>query len=288
MTMYLDMPIIWQSCILTFILMILISGWLVVMELLFGQGSNIVHLGISIVVCASPPVTWIVALYRRPSKDSGNALAIVSATILIAALLAIAVSHPILLGWLRTDEWLSQVTPTGRLLGDILVNGFFHIFLSYAVMVFFVWGRPEFDRRVSGILFTVATALGYSSTLNVLYVIDHGSLAVLNGNLRLLSTSASFLTSALPLGYFVGHNRFQDMPSYYLGLGVTLSAILNGLLNYAGSELSNIGLGITQSGFSPWPGFVVNLIVLALTFSFVRGLLRRQNDLIRAKLDVAQ
>jgi len=131
----------------------------------------------------------------------------------------------------------------------------------------------------------MAMAAPYAATLAVLYLLDHGTLTLLSGNLRLLTIQASIIASSIILGYFVGQNRFQDMPPFYLSLGVAVSAVINGLLLFASTELDNSSLGITQSGFSPWPGIVASMLALAGAFALISGLMRRQNSIIQARLE---
>ena len=54
---------------------------------------------------------------------------------------------------------------------------------------------------------------------------------------------------------------------------------------YGQPDLDSSSLGITQSGFSPWPGIVVSLLTLAGVFALISGLMHRQNGLIQARLE---
>jgi hypothetical protein len=133
-------------------------------------------------------------------------------------------------------------------------------------------------------MFSLASGWGYASMTNALFVLDRNGLTLLNGGLYTLAHFGPYLSPSLILGYFLGRNRFEDLPFYYLTAGVTLAAFVNGVLLYAANEL-NIGpLRISSDGFAPWPGLIVNMIVLLLVYSAVYGLLKRHNGLTRARI----
>ncbi len=121
--------------------------------------------------------------------------------------------------------------------------------------------------------------------MNTLFVLESGGLVLVNGSFRLIAQMSAYLVGSLVIGFFLGRNRFEDMPVYYMSAGMTLAALLTGTLLYASAELNRIRLNLTSDGFSPWPGLVFSLAVLALTYGAVYGLLRRHNALTRARLE---
>ncbi len=240
---------------------------------------------VGIMVTIGPPLAWVVLLYRERLRGNLELSPLIPIFLLIGVLFAAAVTHPLIVNTLDLEMWLSRTNAFNRFLGNILLNGFFHFFILYTMIRYLAWNHPSFAHRIDGIIFVLAAGFGYAATLNLYYVIDHGGLAILNGGLRVLSMLCAFVTPCLILGYFVGQNRFEDLPPYFLSVGLVLSAVLNGLLLYAGSELNYIGLSLSQSGFSPWPGFVLNLLALAAVFFVTSGLVRRQNALVKGRLE---
>ena len=120
--------------------------------------------------------------------------------------------------------------------------------------------------------------------INALFIIDRNGLTFLNGGLHTLTHFAPYLAPSLILGYFLGRNRFEDLPFYYLTAGVALATFVNGLLLYVANELNLGPLRIASDGFAPWPGFIVNMIVLLIVYAAVFGLLKRHNSLTRARI----
>jgi hypothetical protein len=285
-TFYEDLQFVWRTSIVTFGVFITSVILLAVGSLLLADNSTVVmRWAVSLLIAVVPSLAWFTLLYRASSRSNRELSSLIPILAGVAILLAAAVVHPFQLGLLDLDTWLSRSTTGIRLLGLILLKGFPNAFLLYISILFITWRSSAFVRRIDGILFTLAMAFAYSSTLNVLYVLDHSALSVVSGNFRLVTQQSAIVASSLVVGYYLGHNRFQDMPPYYLSVGVGLAAILNGLLLYAGTELDATGLGIQQSGFSPWPGLVVSLVALAVIFAIVRGLIMRQNGLINARLN---
>lgn len=284
-TLYEDFPLLWRTSTVVFgVILVMVVALLLIDVLLGNRLSDTWRFVISVGVSVLPGMLWFFLLYRTASRARVHVPEPLPILAIAAVFLAAAAIHPFLASLLQLETWLSQTASTTRLIGLILLEGFPQAFLFYAAILFIAWRSVDFCRRVDGVLFTIVLGIGYSSTLNLAYALDHPTLAVLNGNLRLLTMQAAHLASGLALGYFVGHNRFEDMPPYFLAIGVSSSAILGGLMLYAGSELNNTGLGITQTGFSPWPGLVVGMLALAVIFATVRGLMQQQNDLLQAKL----
>jgi RsiW-degrading membrane proteinase PrsW (M82 family) len=232
-----------------------------------------------------PVLVWFAALYRIGARIQFRLTALPVTIFVLAALLSAAVTRPFLHSIVNLDTWLGQTTSTNRLMGDILLNGFTHTFTIYALMRYIVWDSPAFARRTDGVMFALAASWGYATLVNILYVIDLGGVTLLNGGLRLITQLCTFLVTGLILGYFLGRNRFEDMPVYHLSVGLILSATVNGFLLYAGSALNLTSLSLTQSGFSPWPGVALSMGILILSFTTIRGLLQRQNALTQAKLE---
>jgi hypothetical protein len=158
-------------------------------------------------------------------------------------------------------------------------------FALYAIVRYTVWRTPAFSHRVDGPLFAVAAAWGYGSMFALLFVIDQGQMTLLNGGLRIIVILCAYLTPAFILGFFLGRNRFEDMPFYYLTGGVVTAAVINGFLLYAGVELNKVSPSLSNDGYSPWPGVAISVLLLAGTFAAVLGLMSRHNSLTRGRLE---
>jgi RsiW-degrading membrane proteinase PrsW (M82 family) len=283
-----DVPPTWRASTMTVGLILLAIVGLVIVNQFFAENMHrLIRLAISIGIALFPAFAWLVLLYRTAARRRIARPSLLPTIFILAALLAAAVTRPLLFELVDLDAWLWRTTASNRFLGNILIAGFFHTFVLYAIVRYTVWRTPAFTHRVHGVLYELAAALGYATMLNLLFVLEQGGLASLNGGLRLITRLCAYLAPSLIIGYYLGRNRFEDMPFYYLTMGQVMAAVLNGLLLYAGSELNNIGLSIDQDGFSPWPGLVLNLAALIAAVVAIYGLLQRHNKLTRARLEQA-
>jgi RsiW-degrading membrane proteinase PrsW (M82 family) len=280
-----DIRPVWRASVTTLGFIILIVVSLVIASQLLPDTGDFTRLLISTSVSLLPAGIWLLTLFRSTPRLPAGLPNSVIIIFVLSALIAAAISRPLLLEFVDIDAWLGRTTPINRFIGNILVNGFFHSFMLYAVVRYATWNSPTFERRVDGILFELAAGWGYLTMLNLLFVFDQDALSILNGNLRLISQTCAYLAPSLILGYVIGRNRFEDFAFYYLSGGLVLAAGANGLLLYASNELNTISLNLAQDGFSPWPGLVVSFIVVILIYTVIHGLLGRHNALTRARME---
>jgi RsiW-degrading membrane proteinase PrsW (M82 family) len=281
-----DIPPVWQASAWMFgFLLLTILGIGIAGQFLSREPQGTIRFIISAGLSVLPALGWLFFVYRSAARTRTEIPNLVLIVFTLAALVAAAIVRPFLYSLINLDDWLTSTTPSNRFLGSILIGGAVHAFVLYSLVRYTVWQTPAFTRRVDGVLYGLAAAWGYASALDFLFVLDQGGVTLLNGSLRLITQTGAYLSTSLIIGYFLGRNRFENLPFFYLGLGFMLAATVNGLLLYAGSELNNIQLSFDQSGFSPWPGLVVVTLVLALSFGAIYGLFKRHNALTKARIE---
>ena len=247
------------------------------------QGASSVLAGVTVAIL--PALFWLTVLFRAARRGGGQISPLLPTMFILGALVAAALMRPLLYDLLNIPDWLSRTSQTNRFLAHILLYGFSNVFVIYMLVRYIVWRTPSFERRIDGVLYSVAVAWGYASMFGVLFVVNQGGVTLFNGGLRLLAQLAASVATAFVVGYFLGRNRFEDMPLYYLTGGVVLAAALNGLMLYAGTELNGVRLSVSNDAYSPWPGLGFSFALLVLTYSAILGLLRRHNGLTKARLE---
>jgi hypothetical protein len=281
-----DIPSLWQASIFTFgLLVFLIAAVGIGGGVLGANPTGVAAVAVGVTLAVLPGLLWMGVLYRSSNRRHAHLSPLVPTLFVLGALLAAAFTRPVLYDLLKFSDWLSRTNASNRFLGTVLLAGFLHMFLMYALVRYSVWRTPVFTRRVDGVLYALAAHWGYASMLGALFVIERDAITLLNGGLRVIMQLPAYVAPGLVLGYFLGRNRFEDMPFYYLSSGLAMAAALNGLLLYAGTELNNVSLSFTQDAYSPWPGVVFNLLALILSYGAILGLLRRHNALTRARLE---
>lgn len=286
-----DVPSLWRASTITLglvtagVLALIIANQVLPADLITKVP---VRLAAGTAAAVGPAAAWLFFLYRISARQRLRLSALLPTVFVLAALLAAAAARPILLDLIGLDVWLWRTNAANRFLGNLLIAGFFHMFLIYVIVRYTVWQTADFSRRVHGVMYTLAAGLGYATMLNLLFVLDNNGLELLNGGLRLVTQLFAYIAPSMILGYFLGRSRFEDMPVYFLSGGQIIAAAASGLLIYITNELNTTGLAIDQDGFSPWPGLIVASIVMLASYGAIYGLLNRQNKLTRARLERAQ
>lgn len=278
-------PSLWRST-LTSVGLILLMTFVAALAsgLLNFDPKGLTRLAINLLFALLPPLIWFVTLYRQ--DDSLPAY--IPAVFFLAALVQAAITRPFLQALIGLNAWLDVTNPTNRLLSNILLGGSTHAFLLYAMIRYMIWLTPTFQRRMDGLLYGMIVGWGYGATANVLLIADYGGVTLLNGGIRILAQTLTYLTGGIIVGYYLGRNRFENLRIYYLSVGVGMAALVIGTLFYAANELNSTQLNLTQDAFSPWPGGFLSLGALVLTFSLSYELLRRHNELARGRLEVGE
>jgi RsiW-degrading membrane proteinase PrsW (M82 family) len=224
-----------------------------------------------IVLALVPAIIWLGVFYQQDRLEAEPKRYILSIFVL-GAILALGVGIPVIRDLFRTQDWLNSAGTLVNILGAILVMGFVQEYLKYAGVRFTIFSSPEFDERVDGIIYGAAIGLGFATMLNIQYVIGHGGVQLGVGVMRITITALAQASFAGVSGYFLGRAKFEEMPFWWLPAGVTLAAILNGIVTYLLQEVSMQGLQ-----FTPAYGLVLAALVAGGTFAALFALIRRAN-----------
>ena len=239
---------------------------------------------VSILLAVLPGLSWLALVYQQ-ERRAGGVTQFLPTVVILGALVASAIGLPFLEQVADIESWLPTSSLTARFVGSLLLVGPTHMFLIYAVVRYTVLRTPFFERRVDGILYTVATAVGYATMLNVQLVATHGGFAPASGIFRVIGDVVGHAGAAAVLGYFLGRHRFENLAPWYLPSGLVLAALIDGTFVYARAEINRTILGAARDAFSPWPGLALSFIIGALTFAAIYGLLRRTNTLTLARME---
>ncbi len=268
---------IWQSGIAEIVAVLL---FVVLIEIIISwtkpalSGTPLLLTGI--IMALVPAVIWMIFFYRQDRLEP-EPKAYVLEVFLLGALLASALGIPLVRDLFRVQDWLGQSTLT-NVLGSILVIGFVQEFLKYAAVRYSVYLSTEFDERVDGVVYGTAAGLGFATMLNINYVVSNAGVDLRMGMIRIAVTTLAQASFAGISGYFLGRAKFEEEPVWWLPLGVTIAAVLNGLFTFVRGEITRVGLTV-----NPWNGLILATVVAALTFIALYYLMRRANKLTLAQ-----
>lgn len=227
-----------------------------------------------VVLAVLPAVIWLAFFYRRDRQEP-EPKALVLQVFVLGGLLAAAVGTPLLESVFETQSWLTRSTLT-HLLGSVLVVGFTQEFLKYAAVRYSVFGSAEFDEPIDGVVYATAAGLGYAAMLNIAFVVDSGGLDLAAGAIRIVITSLAHASFAGVTGYFLGVEKFQKKPLWWMPAGVALAAVLNGLFFFLRTTIMRGGLSAAGSEVQRWLGFALAALLAAGVTAVLSAAISRQ------------
>jgi RsiW-degrading membrane proteinase PrsW (M82 family) len=225
-----------------------------------------------------PAGLWLAFFYAQDRAEP-EPLHFVAGVAMLGGLLAGAVGEPLLNTIFRVPDWITRSTILD-ILGSILVVGFIQEFLKYAAVRLSVYNSGEFNQRVDGIVYGMAAGVGYATAVNIGSALQAGGFADLGaGVVRIVITALSHGVLGGLVGYFVGRNRLENKPIWWMPLGIALAAMINGLSSWARTEVSiaRFSLATGGGGYSPWPALGMAAAIALVILLVMLWLMRRDN-----------
>jgi RsiW-degrading membrane proteinase PrsW (M82 family) len=242
------------------------------------QGPALVLAGV--LLALGPAILWLIFFYLQDALEP-EPKTFVAGVFVLGALLASALGLPIVRDLFHVQTWIGSNLLV-NLLGSILVVGFVQEFLKYAAVRYSVYLLPEFDERMDGILYGTAAGLGFATMLNIWYVVDSGGVDLGMGIIRIVITALAQASFAGITGYFLARAKFEDEPVWWLPLGLTIAAVLNGLFTVVRGGLTRSGSLVDARTANPWLGLILAALVAVATLAVLLYLIRRANRLTLA------
>ncbi|HNS49742.1 MAG TPA: PrsW family glutamic-type intramembrane protease [Anaerolineae bacterium] len=266
-----------RASLLTLLALVLFAGLVAVLARFakpVPEGSALVL--VSLVLALVPAALWLLFFYLQDTLEP-EPKAFVFGVFVLGGLLASAVAIPLLRDLFQVQEWLGS-SFWANLLGSVLVVGFVQEFLKYAAVRYSVYLLPEFDERMDGILYGTAAGLGFATMLNILYVVESGGVDLGMGVVRIVVTALAQASFSGITGYFLARAKFEEERVWWLPLGLTLAAVLNGLFSVVRGSITRSGSVLSQRTASPWLGLVLAGVVAVVTLGALLYLVRRANE----------
>ncbi len=233
------------------------------------DGLGLVAAGL--VMAIVPAAIWLLAFYVQDRLEP-EPKQLVIGVFLLGAVMAVGIGQPVIRNVFQVQNWTGNNIIVD-LVAAILIVGFTQEFLKYAAVRYTVFFSPEFDERVDGIIYGAAAGLGYATMLNLQYIIGNGGVDMSVGVMRVVTAALAQASFAGITGYFIGIAKFERKGPFWLPLGITIAAILNGVVSFLLGQVTRIG----GFSFNPWYALVGAVIVAAVTFYFLFVTIRRLN-----------
>lgn len=237
---------------------------------------------VGILLSLTPALVWLAIFYvqdRLEPEPKSNLFGV----FFLGGLLAAAIGQPLINRLFQVQQWMYESWWV-QLLASILIIGFVQEFSKFAAVRFSIYHSSEFDERVDGVIYAVAAGLGYATVLNFAYVMEHGGVDLGVGVMTVAINALAQASFAGITGYFLGQAKFETTPAYWLPLGVSIAAVLNGLFFFFEDRATLQGFQ-----FTPLNGVLLAAAFALVIFAVVFFLIRRANaeTLAIAKLQQA-
>ena len=245
----------------------------------FLTGSNLLVAGV--IIALVPAFIWLAFFYLQDRLEP-EPKQFVLGMFVLGAVLAAAIGIPLVENVFRVSHWLYTNTMT-TLIGGILVVGFTQEFIKYAAVRYTMYHSDEFDEMPDGIVYATAAGLGYATMLNIQFVVSNGGVDLGAGVIRMAVVALAQASFAGITGYFLGRAKFESEPIWWMPLGITLAAVLNGLFNWLRGRVVQSNLSLTGASVNPWLGLAFAAVVAFVTMGILVWLMRRALQPAQAK-----
>jgi RsiW-degrading membrane proteinase PrsW (M82 family) len=266
---------IWQADLASVALLV---GFVVVVYLLDGllqpTFDRLTLPLIGIALALVPAALWLAFFYRRDRLEP-EPKGMVLGVFVLGALLG-AVGIPVIDQLYDVPGWFYASALT-QLLGGILVIGFSQEFLKFAAVRFSVYGTGEFDERTDGIIYATAAGLGLATVLNIAFVVESGGVDLGTGSIRIVLTALAHASFAGITGYFLGRDKLESRPAWWMPMGLSIAAVLNGLFFFLRGTVGRAPVGAAPAAaLTPFIGLVLAALLAVAVTLLLSWLIRRE------------
>jgi RsiW-degrading membrane proteinase PrsW (M82 family) len=112
-------------------------------------------------------------------------------------------------------------------------------------------------------------------------VVSNGGVDLGASVIRMAVVALAHASFAAITGYFLGRSKFESKPFWWMPLGLTLAATVNGLFNWLRGRVVSTGISLGSASTNPWMGLILAAALAILTTGIILWLVRRD---IRATL----
>jgi len=224
-------------------------------------------LAVGIILALVPAVLWLIFFYQQDRKEP-EPKRVVLRVFLFGALMASGAGEPIIDlfrvdGWFHGSAWL-------RLGALILIVGVTQEFFKYAAVRYTVFPTADFRGRMDGIIYGVAAGLGYATALNLAYILSNQGVVLFVGSLRMVNTTLAQAGFVAITGYFLAGARNGDRPVWWVPAGLTIAAVLNGVVAFLRREITVQGLT-----YRPVNALFLSIAFVAVALGILFFMIRR-------------
>jgi RsiW-degrading membrane proteinase PrsW (M82 family) len=262
---------VWRAGLFQIAIMGVLSAVLALLASYLGPLEGMALVVVGVLLALVPSALWIFFFYRQDRLEPEPKTRII-AVFLAALVMQDFVGRRVIDDWFQVGRWASADTLTS-LLASVLIVGMVWQAIAYLAVRLIVYNTTEFDERMDGIVYGTVAGLGVATLLNLRYIVDNDGVALAPGIINVTTTALAQASFGGLMGYFMAHAKFEHRPAWWVPLGFTVAAVLNGLFSWLIGEVSANGLTV-----DPWRSLAMGVAVALATFLVLLFLMRRLTE----------
>jgi RsiW-degrading membrane proteinase PrsW (M82 family) len=151
--------------------------------------------------------------------------------------------------------------------------------LKVAMVRYVVLGTNEFDRIADGIVYGLASGMGFATVLTITYIVQQQGVLPLAGGIRAVNNALVHGALGAVSGYYLGRVKIDGKNTLWMVAGLALVAVVNAVYFTISTEVSR------SLSFNPWYSLIVSVLLAVIVgavlfYFFRRALLRDTGQLL--------
>src|SRR5574341_9688 len=264
---------LWFSALIAAVILAALIG---VSTLVPRPTNPVILVAVGLVLALVPALVWT-AFFKQMDREEPEPNRLIARAFAFGALAAAALAIPFA-SYVASQTLINYPDLIPRILLTILSISLMQEVLKLAMVRYVVLGTDEFDRHPDGIVYGLATGIGFATVLTVEYILRVGGVVPQAGAIIAVENALVHGALGAVTGYYIGRVKIdgKSVPWLFTGLGAV--TIVNGLYQVARNELS------AQLSYNPWVELVIAAALAAvagasLILLFRRAMQRATGDL---------
>lgn len=258
---------IWISSLITLVVLAIFVG---ISAVIPRPHDPLGLLSLGIILALVPAIVWM-GFFNQQDRAEPEPKRLIARTFAFGALAAAAAAP---FASQVADQTVDQFpNVVVRLILTVLSISLMQEVLKLAVVRYVVLGTPEFDRHPDGIVYGLASGLGFATILTIAFVVQAGGVIPLAGAIRAVDNALVHGVLGAVTGYYIGRVKIDGKRLPWLASGLAVVTVINGAYQTLQHELES---RFAYNPFLDLAGAVVLAVVVgAVLFYFFRLAMRR-------------
>ena len=210
-----------------------------------------------------PGIMWLMFFYHQDEHEK-EPLKLLLGVFILSAIAASGFGYP-LEQFFRKESELLDRSSWSLWLNAVCVLAVCHELTKFFVLKHVIFNHKEFNEPADGIIYGVASGLGFAAMYNFLYLYSLESINMDVVPIRIIQFYLTSATFSGVMGYFFSQAKFSAKHSERtLTIGFAISCLLNGTVEFIDTRLKGID-------YNAWTAmlFTTVLVISIFTFLFI-------------------